>query len=200
MVLGGAALGAIVLVGLLVFLLSSKGDETAGQTDATAALEAAGCTLTTVPAPDNASDHSDVSSPDVVSDAWNTDPPTAGPHYGQTVIFGSYDDPVQPARLVHNLEHGAVFVQYGAGVSAETVAELKTFYSRNVNGTVLAPLPKLGKTIALGAWLGSGGGNGTGVLATCPSFDDTAFQAFLTAYQFKGKEAFPPSSMTPGNG
>jgi hypothetical protein len=200
LVLGAAAAGAVILAILLFVLLSDNGGTEAVQSDASAVMKEAGCTFTTVAAPENKSDHSDVASPDDVSDAWNTDPPTAGPHYGQTVVFGAYDDPVQPARLVHNLEHGAVFIQYGSDVAPETVDALKTFYSHNLNGTVLAPYPKLGKKIALGAWLGSGGGNGTAVLATCPSFDDTAFQAFLSAYQFKGKEAFPPSSMTPGNG
>jgi hypothetical protein len=189
-----------VLAVLLFVLLSADGEKDAVAADASAVLETAGCTFETIAAPENQSDHSDVASPDEVSDAWNTDPPTAGPHYGQTVIFGAYDDPVQPARLVHNLEHGAVFIQYGSDVSSETVAALKEFYSHNLNGTVLAPYPKLGEKIALGAWLGSGGGNGTGVLATCPSFDDQAFQAFLNAYQFKGKEAFSPDSMAPGNG
>ena len=66
------------------------------------------------------------------------------------------------------------------------------------NGTLLAPYTPLGEQIALGAWIDEGGGRGQGVLALCPSFDDTAFQAFLTAFQFKGPERLPPTAMAPG--
>lgn len=167
--------------------------------DARAALEAAGCTLTEVAAPENAADHSDVPSPDSVSRDWNTDPPTGGPHYRETLVYGAYDEPVEQARLIHNLEHGAVFVQYGDDVPPATVAELRAFYDADPNGLVLAPYPSLGASVALGAWNDDGGGRGTGRLAVCPGFDESAFAAFLSAYRFRGPERFAPDSMAPGS-
>lgn len=167
--------------------------------NARAALEAAGCTLTEVAAPPNAADHSDVSGPGEVSPAWNTDPPTGGPHYGETLVYGAYDEPVEQARLVHNLEHGAVFVQYGATVPTETVTALRSFYDAQPDGLVLAPYPSLGAKIALGAWNADGGARGTGRLAVCRDFDEDAFAAFLAAYQFRGPERIPASSMKPGS-
>jgi hypothetical protein len=194
-----AALG---IVGLgIAFWLSSRAEpvDPAAAADARVALEAAGCTLTLTAAPRNASDHSDVASPDDVVDAWTSDPPTAGPHYGETAVYGAYTEPLQQARVVHNLEHGAVAIQYGPGAAATTVAELTAFYDRNRNGTLLAPYEPLGSEIALGAWIAEGGDRGQGVLARCPDFDDEAFQAFLTAYQFKGPERFSPAAMVPGS-
>ena len=148
-VVGGLALLA---VGVVVWLLAGRGDDTAAAGDARVALEAAGCTLRIVPGVANISDHSDMPTPDGTSTKWNTYPPTSGPHYGVPAIYGAYTDPLNQAQVVHNLEHGAVFIQYGSKVSDDTVQQLEDFYERHQNGTVLAPLPDLGEKIALGAW------------------------------------------------
>jgi hypothetical protein len=202
--IGGVALLAIAAVAL-AFTLGGGGSGGGGGGDARAALEAAGCTVTVKPAVANESDHSDFPDPDARSPKWNTDPPTSGPHYGQTVIYGVYTDPPQIGRLVHNLEHGAAYILYGDGVSAATVQKLRDFYDDHTRGTVLAPYPRLGDKIALGAWVDPGldeakSNRGSGVLATCGSFDENAFDAFLAAYQFKGPERFPADSLLPGGG
>lgn len=198
-----AAAGVVVLAGVLVLYAlggaPSGSDAAAAPGNARPALQAAGCTLAEAAAPPNAADHSDVSSPDDVSPAWTTDPPTSGPHFGETLVYGAYDEPVQQARLVHNLEHGAVFVQYGDRVPPATVRQLRAFYRDNTKGLVLAPYPALGSGIALGAWNDDGGERGTGRLAICPGFDEKAFLAFLDAYQFRGPERIPPDTMTPGS-
>ena len=196
-----AAVGGAVAIAAVagVLLLSGGG----GSTDARAALEEAGCTLTVKPAVANVGDHSDFPNPDARNPKWNTDPPTSGPHYGQTIIYGAYTEPLQLGRLVHNLEHGAAFILYGDDVPGTTVEQLRSFYDDHTTGMVLAPYPRLGEKIALGAWYARGldeakSVRGSGVLATCPSFDENAFDAFLGAYQFKGPEGFPPDSLLPG--
>ena len=194
-------LGLLAVIAVVVFVAFGG---RSGPGDARGALEAAGCTLKLADAPENSSDHSDVASPDMVVKAWNTNPPTAGPHFAVPALFGAYDEPLQQARVVHNLEHGGVYIQYGSGVPAETVEQLRGFYDDNLNGTLLAPLPRLGKTIALGAWVtpeetGEGAGRGTGVLAKCTSFDRDAFEAYFDAYQYKGPERFPPDALAPGS-
>ena len=189
-----AAIAAIAAV----FVLSGGGGP-----DVRAALTEAGCTLTVKPAVLNVGDHSDFPDPDARSPKWNTDPPTSGPHYGETIIYGSYSQPLQIGRLVHNLEHGAAFILYGDEVPEATVERLRSFYNDNERGTILAPYPSLGDQIALGAWVGRGldeakSDHGSGVLATCPAFDEKAFDAFLSAFQFQGPEPFPPDSLLPG--
>ena len=197
--IGGIAV--IAAVAIVIALAVGGGDE--GGDDARAALEAAGCTLTVRPAVANVGDHSDFPDPDARSPKWNTDPPTSGPHYVQTVIYGAYAEPLQVGRVVHNLEHGAAYIFYGDEVPEETVQQLRSFYDDHARGTILAPYPRLGDQIALGAWFAAGldeakSEGGSGVLAKCPAFDDGAFEAFLSAYQFKGPEAFPPESLLPG--
>src|SRR5688500_16405539 len=61
-----------------------------GEDDERAALQDAGCTLQSYPALANKSDHSDV--PTLTSKPkWNSNPPTSGPHYGQTAVWGFYE-------------------------------------------------------------------------------------------------------------
>jgi hypothetical protein len=77
------------------------------------------------------------------------------------------------------------------------VAELRTFYDRHERGTLVAPYPSLGDTVALGAWVAEGG-EAKGYLAKCTEFDQAAFSAFFSGFQFKGPERFPASSLLPG--
>jgi hypothetical protein len=164
-------------------------------------LVAAGCTLKTVPAVEG--NHS--LPPDGSSDEWNTDPPTSGPHFGfnadgsvGTVIWGAYEEPIQVARLIHNLEHGGIYILYGDDVPEDTVAQLRAFYDDHQNGTVLAPYPKLGNQVALGAWVAEGE-DGNGHLAKCTAFDESSFETFFRAFQFQGPERFPSEGLLPGH-
>ena len=186
--------GALVLAAVAAAAVFAFGG---ASTDAVAALQEAGCTVTTKKAV--TADHS-VTDPAGTSKNWNTDPPTSGPHNDATVFWGVYNEPVNQAQLVHNLEHGGIAVQYGDGVAAGTVEQLRTFARGKPRGTVLAPYPKLGDKIALGVWTAPADepDNGTAYLATCTAFDETAFEAFYDNFQFKGRERFPADSMLPG--
>ena len=190
---GGAALASLAVVVAVVVVVGSGGG--ASEENVRADLVAAGCTLQAVPAQPGA--HS-VTDPAGTSDKWNTDPPTNGPHYAETAIFGAYDEPLQLARVVHNLEHGGVYIFYGDEVSESVVERLQTFYDGHQNGTLLAPYPKLGDKVALGAWVAEGE-EARGYLAKCTEFDEAAFSAFFSGFQFKGPERFPASALLPGH-
>ena len=193
--LGGLAVVAVAAVALAFTLGGGSGG---GGGDARAALEEAGCTLAATPSLQGV--HS-ITTPSGTSPKWNTVPPTSGPHYEVPVVYGIYDEPVYQAQLVHNLEHGAIAVQYGKDVPEATIDELKSFVQGHSRGTVLAPYPALGDKIALGAWVvpdPSKPAEGTAYLAKCTEFDETAFAAFFEAYQFQGPERFPPDSLLPG--
>ncbi|MBA2642075.1 MAG: DUF3105 domain-containing protein [Actinobacteria bacterium] len=195
---GGGALLLAAVAGVF-FLLGTGGSKS--PEDARAALEAAGCKLQIVDA--LAGSHTIVD-PDGTSKKWNTDPPTSGPHYGfnpngtlGTVIWGAYEEPVQLARVVHNLEHGGIIIFYGEGVSQSVVEQLRSFYEGHERGTMLAPYPKLANKIALGAWVAESE-PAKGYLATCTEFDEDAFSTFFAAFQFKGPEPVPESQLLPG--
>ena len=193
-ILAATALVALAVV-LGVVFLASGGDD-----DLAATMEEAGCELKTVPA--IVGDHS--AELDATSDPqWNTDPPTSGPHNGTPAVYGEYDTPLKISQVVHNLEHGAVFVLYGPKVPPATVQQLRDFYNEDTAGLLLSPYPKLGAKIALGAWtvpddFEPGGKNGTSYLATCTTFDEDAFSAFRDELRFRGPERFPKDALVPG--
>jgi len=199
LVLGGV-LAALVIAGVLFAAVGRGGgvpDEAAVRAD----LEAAGCTLQAVKAqPGRHSLTADGTA------KWNTDPPTNGPHFGfdasgqlGTVVWGAYEEPLQLARVVHNLEHGGIYIFYGDEVPDSVVDQLRGFYDDHKNGTLLAPYPKLGNKVALGAWVSEGGDGAKGYLAKCSAFDEGAFSSFFEAFQFKGPERFPSGSLLPGD-
>jgi Protein of unknown function (DUF3105) len=187
------ALAALVAA-VVLFAAFGRGGGAPDEDSVRANLVSAGCTLKTVKALPGR--HS-VTNPGGTSDKWNTDPPTNGPHYGVAAIFGIYNDEIEPARLVHNLEHGGIFILYGDEVPDSTVKELEAFYDDHKTGTIMAPLARLGDQFALGAWVAAGG-DAKGQLAKCKAFDQGAVLSFFRTFQFLGPERYDPSQLQPG--
>jgi Protein of unknown function (DUF3105) len=192
LLLVGVGFVALVAAAVL-FAAFGRGRGGPDEESVRATLVSAGCTLKTVTALPGK--HS--LSPGGISGKWNTDPPTNGPHYGVAAIFGIYNDEIEPARLVHNLEHGGVFILYGDEVPDSTVKELEAFYDDHKTGTIMAPLARLGDQFALGAWVAAGG-DAKGQLAKCKAFDEGAVSSFFRAFQFLGPERYDPSQLQPG--
>jgi Protein of unknown function (DUF3105) len=198
--IGAAAAGALLGVVAVVALLGLGGGGRPSVEEARSSIQAAGGTLRVA---DGVPGRHSLG-PDDTSPRWNTNPPTSGPHFGfdasgnvGTVVWGAYQEPVQLARVVHNLEHGGIYIFYGDDVRQSVVAQLQAFYDDHERGTVLAPLPTLGDQIALGAWVADGGEE-NGYLAKLPRFDEEAFSAFFDAFQFRGPERFPEDQLLPG--
>ena len=111
--------GGIIAVALVVaaggfFLLSggSAPSATGVRTD----LEAAGCTLLAVKALEGHA-HADSgrqrrTGTPTLRPAGPTSASTRTDHVG-TIIWGAYTEPVQLARVLHNLEHGGIYIFYG---------------------------------------------------------------------------------------
>ncbi|HEY5872439.1 MAG TPA: DUF3105 domain-containing protein [Gaiellaceae bacterium] len=189
--IAGVALGFVVVAALLGVV---GGGDGANEEAARTSLETAGCTFKSVKALEGV--HS-VTQPGGTSDKWNTDPPTTGPHYGIAAVFGIYEEELEIARVVHNLEHGGIFILYGDEVPKATVDELRAFYDDHKTGTIMAPLDRLGDEFALGAWVVDGDVD-NGFLAKCTEFDEGAVSTFFRSFQFRGPERFDPSQLQPG--
>jgi hypothetical protein len=73
--------------------------------------------------------------------AYNSTPPTSGPHYENLAAWGIHEQPVRYEHLVHNLEDGGVVVYYQCEDGCpELVAELET---------ILEPYLDAGRHVAL---------------------------------------------------
>lgn len=198
--LAGSGLAALAIV-LAVILLGGGSDEE----ETRAALEDAACTYQSFPEVDNASDHSDVPTL-TTKPRWNSNPPTNGPHYVQTAVWGFYDrdEDVPLVQTTHNLEHGGVIVHYGPQVPDAQVERIRGWWEDDPNGLIAAPLPSNGNKATLTAWTAPDEASGTaepgrGYLATCPTFDEGAFDAFVEEHRFQGPERIPPELLSPGS-
>jgi hypothetical protein len=202
---GAAASGVLALVVVLVVLFATGGG---GGKDVAGLMEAAGCTYKTVDAsvPKGQNVHVNSLTKKL---PWNTFPPSNGQHYPVWAVWGFYTEPVNPRRVVHNLEHGGVVYWWGTDVPRSTVDALNDLYNDEPTGTFGTPIAGLGSKVAISAWTGDpsrygrDGYYGEGHLGVCPRFDDAtrkAFVAFRDAYRGKGPEGVPLSADAPGMG
>lgn len=188
----GAAGALLVAIVAAVALVGFGGGK-----DVAGTLDAAGCTLESFEGVSRAH----IGDPAARPKGWNSFPPTSGPHFVTPAVYGFYGEPVELARILHGLEHGGVYMLYGPEVPPDTAERLREVYDRDPRGLVVAPLPALGKTIALGAWTSDNPGSdeaGTGHLAKCTSVDRGAVDAFLDAYRGRGPEGTPLDLLQPG--
>jgi Protein of unknown function (DUF3105) len=99
--------------------------------------------------PDLGNEHiQSVSDPHV---AYNSDPPTSGPHLPYIAPWGVHTRPIPLELQVHNLEDGGVVVQYNC-TCPELVDRLRAIVSKYDKFVILAPYPGMKTRIALTAW------------------------------------------------
>ena len=173
-------IGAIVLIAVAAVLAIALG----GGDEAGAEVTTGGCTTETFP--EQGREHVETLP---AGYEYNSFPPTSGSHNAVPAIYNVYGDPVNQMLLVHNLEHGAIVVQYGDQVPQSEIDSIVAWYSEDPNGIIVAPLPQLEDKIAVTAWT---------QLMTCPAFSEEAFDEFTESYRFQGPERFSPDAMQPG--
>jgi len=111
---------------------------------------------------------------------YNSNPPSSGVHYVQTARGGFYDEPLADETVIHNLEHGDIWIAYHPRISNETKALLKKFAGQYV---VVSPRAQNDGDISVIAW-----GRvdtfdiDTGVL------DEGRIQDFIRRYDNRGPE------------
>lgn len=84
--------------------------------------------------------------------AYNSEPPTSGPHLPYIAPWGYHDRPIPKELQVHNLEDGGVVVSYKPECGDQVLASLKALTGRYADHVILAPYPGLDRCIALTAW------------------------------------------------
>lgn len=117
---------------------------------------------------------------------YTSNPPTSGPHYGQTAFSGFRDKAIADQNIIHNLEHGDVWIAYHPRVSEEIKNQLKEFGAAKV---IITPREANDTDIALAAW---------GRLDTF-NIENNALPAervsdFIKRYTNKGPERVPGAS------
>ena len=157
-----AAVGvvAVAIVGLLVW--SAFGPKPA---------------LPGVPYPDQGTEHIPRGKP---HPAYNSNPATSGWHYAETVPPGAFREEIPDEILVHNLEHGCIWVSHKDAKDADLVAKLEGLAAQYPTSVVLTVRSKNDSAIAVAAWRR---------LLKLEKYDEGQIVAFIKAFRNKGPEA-----------
>ncbi len=162
--IGGGVLAVVIVVGLVLLVQSN-----------TAAASAPGERI-----PALGRDHIPVGSP---RPAYNSDPPTSGPHYPEPIAAGFYDTPQADEYLVHNLEHGHIWIAYDCSkltncdaVKQQLKALVASYQQWKI---VVTPRQNKDAAIAVAAW---------GWLEKMNTYDEPAIRKFVDAWRDKGPE------------
>jgi len=97
---------------------------------------------------DQGRNHIDVGAP---HPAYNSNPPTSGWHYEEWESKGVYKEQQPDEGLIHNLEHGYIWISYRPDTSSKIIEQLESFYSFG-RKIIVEPRKENDKTIALAAW------------------------------------------------
>jgi Protein of unknown function (DUF3105) len=89
---------------------------------------------------------------DAAHTAYNSVPPTSGPHVPWVAAPGVYREPIPDEIQVHDLEHGHVLIQYARTTSRSDVDELESIARRHLHDVLVSPRDGLRAGIALTAW------------------------------------------------
>lgn len=99
--------------------------------------------------PDLGQEHIDPAAP---LPAYNSVPPTSGPHAPTPAPCGIYRQPVPDIFSVHSLEHGAIVIQYPVGTDSTTTDALESFARDAGTHVIVAPREDQQGEIAATAW------------------------------------------------
>ncbi|OGL36601.1 hypothetical protein A3A68_02130 [Candidatus Saccharibacteria bacterium RIFCSPLOWO2_01_FULL_48_13] len=66
---------------------------------------------------------------DITQFKYNSNPPSSGDHYQSPSLKGFYEEELPDGNLIHNLEHGYVWVAYRPDLPADQVQKLKGLFS-----------------------------------------------------------------------
>jgi hypothetical protein len=137
------AVGALVLVGILVFMFYKAqqpphGDDPHNDIPALKATK-----------------YYDFAGGDHVTGPieYKQVPPAGGPHNPVWYDCGAYSTPVQNENAVHDLEHGTVWITYRPDLSSADVASLQTKLESLKSGKwMLSPYPDLPAPVVVTVW------------------------------------------------
>jgi hypothetical protein len=99
--------------------------------------------------PDGGQQHIPV---DSTHEPYNSNPPTSGPHYEQPAAWGVYDRELQDEQLVHNLEHGGIWISYKPDIDADTKAKIEDLGRQYPGAVIVTPRAANPHPIEVASW------------------------------------------------
>lgn len=81
--------------------------------------------------------------------SYNSNPPSSGSHYTSPARGGFYEEPLPDEQVIHNLEHGDIWIAYHPSISSEARETLESFAGQYV---VVSPRSENEGAMSLVAW------------------------------------------------
>jgi hypothetical protein len=138
-----------------------------------------GVALAVVTYPDQGRDHV---APGQPHPPYNSNPPTSGWHYAQAAPWGFYATQLPDELVVHNLEHGGIWISYRDASDREVVDRLAALARRYRSKVIVTHRPANPAPIAVAAW---------GRLMLLDRYDEQALAEFIRRFRNKGPEVVP---------
>ncbi len=113
---------------------------------------------------------------------YNSNPPTSGDHWAQPANWGIYEQPIADQQLVHNLEHGGIWISYRDPSDTELIGQLKSIADDYSLKVIMTPRAQDDSRIAVAAW---------GRLLKLENFDENQIRGFISAFINRGPEQVP---------
>src|SRR3990170_4009123 len=113
---------------------------------------------------------------------FNSNPPTSGWHYASTASWGFHNSELTDELLIHNLEHGGIWITYKDDRDSAVVDPLVALAREFPRKLVITHRPKNDNPLAVAAW---------GQLMKLDRYDRTAIVDFYNRFKNKGPEFVP---------
>lgn len=113
---------------------------------------------------------------------YRSNPPSSGAHYASPARWGVYDKELQDGNLVHNLEHGGIWISYKSTLPREEIKKLEDLAKGYRSKVVLTQREKNDSLIALASW---------GRVYKMDVFNEGAIRNFILKYKNTGPELVP---------
>lgn len=111
--------------------------------------------------------------------AYNSNPPTSGWHFASPAPWGFYNNEIADEILVHNLEHGGIWISFKDPSDAQVVDGLAALTREYRTKVIVTHRPANDTQIAVAAWT---------KLMKLDRFDRRAIVNFINRYKNKGPE------------
>lgn len=111
--------------------------------------------------------------------AYNSNPPTSGWHYSSPAPWGVYNQQINDEVIIHNLEHGGIWISYRDKNDTGLIQQLSTLASRYPDHVIMSYRPENDRAIAVAAW---------GHLLTMDAVDENRIFEFISKNIYNGPE------------
>jgi hypothetical protein len=167
--------GAVVLIGLIAFILLRPGSSPSAST---APAQSPG-RPPIVSVADQGRAHV---APGEPHPAYNSNPPASGWHYAGTAPWGFHNAELPDELLIHNLEHGGIWITYKDDQDAAVVDPLVALAREFPRKLVVTHRPTNDSRLAVAAW---------GRLMKLDRYDRGVIVDFYNRFKNKGPEFVP---------